>query len=166
MFALGCIQSLSCHSGKCPSGVATQDPSRSARLDVADKSERVYHFHRNTVLALAHMLEAAGLKHPSELGPEHVIRRVSRYEVRPYSELFEFLGAGRIAGWPGRTAPVQKVLGPGPRRQLCAAGLHAQAAGDQAALSVGVTRAHWPLAAPAGQRWPASGCPCSRPQGD
>ena len=94
MFALGCIQSLSCHSGKCPSGVATQDPSRSARLDVADKSERVYHFHRNTVLALAHMLEAAGLKHPSELGPEHVIRRVSRYEVRPYSELFEFLEPG------------------------------------------------------------------------
>ena len=94
MFALGCIQSLSCHSGKCPSGVATQDPSRSARLDVADKSERVYHFHRNTVLALAHMLEAAGLKHPSELGPEHVIRRVSRYEVRSYSELFEFLEPG------------------------------------------------------------------------
>jgi glutamate synthase domain-containing protein 2 len=26
MFALGCIQSLSCHTGRCPTGVATQDP--------------------------------------------------------------------------------------------------------------------------------------------
>ncbi|WP_249927300.1 glutamate synthase-related protein, partial [Escherichia coli] len=26
MFALGCIQSLSCHTDKCPTGIATQDP--------------------------------------------------------------------------------------------------------------------------------------------
>ena len=63
MFSLGCIQSLSCHNDKCPSGVATQDPSRGGKLDVADKSERVYHFHRNTVAALANLLEAAGLSH-------------------------------------------------------------------------------------------------------
>ncbi len=28
MFALGCIQSLSCHTDRCPTGVTTQDPSR------------------------------------------------------------------------------------------------------------------------------------------
>ena len=31
MFALGCIQSQSCHTDRCPTGVATQDPSRAAR---------------------------------------------------------------------------------------------------------------------------------------
>ena len=31
MFALGCIQSLSCHTDRCPTGVTTQDPSRAAR---------------------------------------------------------------------------------------------------------------------------------------
>ena len=31
MFALGCIQSLSCHTDRCPTGVATQDPTRDAR---------------------------------------------------------------------------------------------------------------------------------------
>ena len=31
MFALGCIQSQSCHTDKCPTGVATQDPNRHAR---------------------------------------------------------------------------------------------------------------------------------------
>ena len=94
MFSLGCIQSLSCHNDKCPSGVATQDPSRGGKLDVADKSERVYNFQRNTVLALAHLLEAAGLSHPRQLGPEHIMRRVTKYEVQPYSELFQFLEPG------------------------------------------------------------------------
>ncbi|ROZ86242.1 FMN-binding glutamate synthase family protein [Pseudomonas neustonica] len=96
MFSLGCIQSLSCHNDKCPSGVATQDPSRGGKLDVADKSERVYHFHRNTVAALANLLEAAGLSHPRELGPEHIMRRVNKYEVQPYGELFQFLEPGAL----------------------------------------------------------------------
>ncbi|MDQ7727849.1 FMN-binding glutamate synthase family protein [Halomonas sp. SpR8] len=91
MFSLGCIQALNCHSDKCPSGVATQDPNRSRHLDVADKTARVYHFHRNTLKALAEMLGAAGLSHPSELGPEHIIRRASENEVQSYDQIFTFL---------------------------------------------------------------------------
>ncbi|MBL1267080.1 MAG: FMN-binding glutamate synthase family protein [Halomonas sp.] len=91
MFSLGCIQALNCHSDKCPSGVATQDPNRSRHLDIADKTARVYHFHRNTLKALAEMLGAAGLSHPSELGPEHIIRRVSENEIQSYDQIFTFL---------------------------------------------------------------------------
>lgn len=40
MFALGCIQSQSCHTDRCPTGVATQDPRRWRNLDVADKAVR------------------------------------------------------------------------------------------------------------------------------
>ncbi|MGB3596457.1 MAG: FMN-binding glutamate synthase family protein, partial [Pseudomonas neustonica] len=29
-----------------------------------------------------------------ELGPEHILRRVNKYEVQPYSELFQFLEPG------------------------------------------------------------------------
>ncbi|MCA3341183.1 MAG: FMN-binding glutamate synthase family protein, partial [Roseomonas sp.] len=32
MFAIGCIQSLSCHTDHCPTGVATQDPTRQRAL--------------------------------------------------------------------------------------------------------------------------------------
>ncbi|WP_353981998.1 FMN-binding glutamate synthase family protein [Salinicola endophyticus] len=96
MFSLGCIQALNCHSDKCPSGVATQDPRRGHHLDVADKRERVYHFHRNTLAALAEMLAAAGLEHPSELGPEHIIRRVSSDEIQSYDRLFSFLAPGQL----------------------------------------------------------------------
>lgn len=96
MFALGCIQSLSCHTGKCPSGVATQDPRRGNKLDVQDKSVRVYNYHKNTLDALQNLLEASGLRHPSELGPEHIVRRESRAEVHSYMEIFPFLEPGAL----------------------------------------------------------------------
>jgi len=96
MFSLGCIQALSCHTGKCPSGVATQDPRRSKKLDVQDKSQRVYNYHKNTLEALMNLLEASGLKHPSELGPEHIIRRTSKTDTHSYMDLFPFLEPGAL----------------------------------------------------------------------
>ncbi|HEU4665154.1 MAG TPA: FMN-binding glutamate synthase family protein [Dokdonella sp.] len=96
MFALGCIQSQSCHTDRCPTGVATQDPRRWKTLDVPDKAARVASFHQNTLHALKELLQAAGLEHPSELGPEHVIRRVSANEVRSLASLYRFLEPGEL----------------------------------------------------------------------
>ena len=101
MFSLGCIQAQSCHTDRCPSGVATQDPSRGAKLDVPSKSERVYNFHRNTVGALANMLTTAGLTHPEQFGPEHIIRRMSANDVRSYRELYHFIDHGSLLEGPG-----------------------------------------------------------------
>lgn len=96
MFAIGCIQSLSCHTNKCPVGVATQDPGRQRALDVADKGERVFNFHRNTLVALSEMLAAAGISHPTLLGPDHLARRVSQTEIRLFSQLHTFLEPGEL----------------------------------------------------------------------
>jgi glutamate synthase domain-containing protein 2 len=96
MFALGCIQSLSCHTDKCPTGVATQDPRRWKTLDVADKATRVHNFHQNTLHALRDLLCAAGLDHPGQLGPEHILRRVSPIEVRSLAALYTFLAPGDL----------------------------------------------------------------------
>ncbi|MAO11840.1 MULTISPECIES: FMN-binding glutamate synthase family protein [Marinobacter] len=96
MFALGCIQALNCHTGRCPSGIATQDPRRGNKLDVKLKSERVFNYHMNTLDALQNLLEASGLKHPSELGPEHIVRRVSKTEIHSYLDLFPFLEPGAL----------------------------------------------------------------------
>src|SRR5690606_38685170 len=52
MFALGCIQSQSCHTDKCPTDVATQNKSRQRALVVSDKAQRVANFHRGTLQAL------------------------------------------------------------------------------------------------------------------
>jgi glutamate synthase domain-containing protein 2 len=91
MFALGCIQSQSCHTSMCPTGVATQDPLRQRALAPQDKATRVFNFHQNTLKALKELLGAAGLTHPRELGPEHVIRRVSRTEIRSLAALHHWV---------------------------------------------------------------------------
>lgn len=96
MFSLGCIQARQCHTGMCPSGVATQDPRRSRHLDVADKSQRVDRFHANTLKALAEMISATGVTHPRQLGPQHVLSRVSTNEIRSFAELYRFLQPGEL----------------------------------------------------------------------
>ena len=80
----------------CAEGAATQDPRRGNKLDVPLKSERVFNFHKNTLDALQNLLEASGLRHPSELGPEHIVRRVSKTEVHSYLDLFPFLEPGAL----------------------------------------------------------------------
>lgn len=96
MFALGCIQSLSCHSDKCPTGIATQNPHRWRHLDATDKATRVHSYHENTLRALRDLLCAAGLHDPSELGPEHILRRVSPVEIRSLASLYRYLAPGEL----------------------------------------------------------------------
>jgi len=96
MFAIGCIQSLSCHTNRCPAGVATQDPMRQRALVVPDKAERVCNFHGNTLSALSDMIAAAGVDHPGALGPHHLVRRVSLTEIRLFSQLHLFLEDGEL----------------------------------------------------------------------
>jgi glutamate synthase domain-containing protein 2 len=96
MFALGCIQSLICNTNRCPTGVATQDQLRQRALVVEDKAERVANFHRNTMHALSDMIAAAGLEHPSEIKPHHLVRRVGDAEIRLFSQLHVFLEPGEL----------------------------------------------------------------------
>jgi glutamate synthase domain-containing protein 2 len=96
MFALGCIQSLSCHTDRCPTGVSTQDRRRQRALVVGDKAERVLNFHRATIEALAELVAAAGLDHPAQLTLAHLSRRVSAYEVKSFAELYPPLQRGEL----------------------------------------------------------------------
>ncbi len=96
MFALGCIQSLSCHSDRCPTGIATQDQRRWKHLDPTDKAVRVQHYHANTLRALCELLSAAGLADPSQLGPEHILRRISQVEIRSLASLYRYLEPGEL----------------------------------------------------------------------
>ena len=96
MFALGCIQSQSCHTGTCPVGVATQDPTRQHALVVEDKSVRVQNFHAETVHALAELVAAAGLDHPNEFMPAHFSRRVTPRDVVTFDVLYPTLRPGEL----------------------------------------------------------------------
>ena len=107
MFALGCIQAQTCHTGQCPTGVTTQDPQRQQALVVPDKAERVFRFHQNTLYALKDLVQAAGLRHPREISPLHIVRRTSQHQVRLLANELSFVAPGALleamegrAAWP------------------------------------------------------------------
>src|SRR3546814_13079311 len=50
LFAIGCLQSLSCPTNRCPAGVATQAPIRQRALVVPDTPKRVFNYPRHTFL--------------------------------------------------------------------------------------------------------------------
>ena len=47
-------------------------------------------------MALSGPLGAAGLEHPQQLGPEHIVRRVSPVEVRSLATLYSYLEPGEL----------------------------------------------------------------------
>jgi glutamate synthase domain-containing protein 2 len=96
MFALGCIQAQHCHTGACPTGVTTQDPLRQQALVVPDKMERVYRFHQNTLEALKELTQAAGLMHPDQFRTTHIVRRVSKSDVRLLANLLPSVRPGEL----------------------------------------------------------------------
>jgi glutamate synthase domain-containing protein 2 len=112
MFALGCLQAQTCHTGACPTGVATQDPHRQRALVVPDKTERVYHFHQNTLKALKELVQAAGLNHPNEITASHIVRRASDNSVRLLVNQLAFIQPGELlAAIDGRGEWPHRVFG-------------------------------------------------------
>ena len=96
MFALGCIQAQTCHTGNCPTGVTTQDPKRQVALVVPSKADRVRNFHRQTLESVQEMLQATGLTAPSDLRLNHIMRRVSEHEVQNLSDLMLSVKGGAL----------------------------------------------------------------------
>ncbi len=88
MLSLGCIQARSCNTDECPTGIATQNPSRTKGLVVADKATRVANFHKETVANLAELVAAAGLDNIQQLTPKHINRRVQGTDVKTYAQLY------------------------------------------------------------------------------
>jgi len=95
MFALGCIQSRTCHTDHCPTGVATQDPVRQRAIVVTDKAERVFYFHANTLHALADLVGAAGLSKPGDITAQHLMVRNAEGQARSLAASIDTL-------WPGQ----------------------------------------------------------------
>ena len=96
MFAIGCIQAQVCHSGKCPTGVTTQEPGRYRALVVADKFQRVANYHRSTLIALKESIESTGLAAPADLLPHHLMIRVNSREVRSAASQYLWLLPGEL----------------------------------------------------------------------
>ncbi len=65
MFSIGCIQAQRCHTGRCPSGVATQSPWLQRGLDPAGKSVRCANYLATLRFELLSLARACGHVHPA-----------------------------------------------------------------------------------------------------
>ena len=103
MLSIGCIQAQRCHLGNCPTGVTSQIPSRQRGLIPEIQGERAARFHGKTLDALADILASAGLKHPSEFEPHHIMQRVGPEEAVALDRLQVFLPEGALRDAPEDT---------------------------------------------------------------
>ncbi|WP_281967279.1 FMN-binding glutamate synthase family protein [Roseovarius nanhaiticus] len=103
MLSVGCIQSQRCHMDTCPTGVATQNAARQRGLIPEVQGPRSARFHQKTVEALVDMVAAAGLKHPSELQPHHMMHRVGPETALPMDVIHSFLPEGILLDAPEDT---------------------------------------------------------------
>jgi glutamate synthase (ferredoxin) len=72
MLAVGCIQAQRCHTGECPTGVATQHPWLARGLDPNLKAERVANYIKTLRRDLLKVSETCGVEHPALIGPDSV----------------------------------------------------------------------------------------------
>ena len=96
MFSIGCIQCRSCHTGECPTGIATMDPMRYRAIDIDDRSNRAFNFHKNTLFVLKELLESVGVNHPTELNRRHIVRRLSESEIRLADQIYPKAEKGEL----------------------------------------------------------------------
>ncbi|MGI8887814.1 MAG: FMN-binding glutamate synthase family protein [Nocardioidaceae bacterium] len=72
MLSVGCIQAQRCHTGQCPTGVATQDRWLAHGLDPDSKSERAGNYIKTLRRDLLKVSEACGVEHPGLIGPDSI----------------------------------------------------------------------------------------------
>ena len=117
MLAIGCIQAQRCHTGSCPTGVATQSRWLMHGLDPELKSVRAANYIVGLRSELLSLGRACGARHPALVEPGSIEIVGSRYSSAPMREVF-----GYEPGWPivsaARRAEITELIGaPAPPPQ-------------------------------------------------
>ncbi|HZV74817.1 MAG TPA: FMN-binding glutamate synthase family protein [Conexibacter sp.] len=120
MMAVGCIQAQRCHTGRCPTGVATQSPWLTRGLDPELKAVRHATYVRALRGELLALARTCGVVHPALVAPDRLEIVSERFASTPLHEVF-----GYEPGWatppPARRAEIEALMserpdwrGPGP----------------------------------------------------
>jgi glutamate synthase domain-containing protein 2 len=96
MLALGCIQSRSCNTNQCPTGVATQDPVRNKALNVERKYHRVKNYQHATVHSCMELIGAMGLDNPSDLQAKDILIRAADETNKSYNDVYPQLNVQEL----------------------------------------------------------------------
>lgn len=106
MLAIGCLQTQKCHTGHCPTGVATQNSWLARSLDPDLKAVRLAGYLRTFRRDLLKVAEATGVAHPALIGPDDIEILTGHTASSPLREML-----GYEAGWgtPGEGLRAQVV---------------------------------------------------------
>jgi len=111
MLSIGCIQAQRCHTGRCPTGVATNSHWRQRGLDPAIKSVRAAGYLVQLRKELLQLSRACGVAHPSLVRLEHLAFVDDRFGSREALATF-----GYQPGWgtpsPADQAAIEALMAP------------------------------------------------------
>ncbi|MDQ3740933.1 MAG: glutamate synthase-related protein, partial [Actinomycetota bacterium] len=108
MLAIGCIQAQRCHTGGCPTGVATQSKWLMRGLDPELKSARCANYVRALRGELLSLARTVGVRHPALVTAEHIEIVSERYSTVGLADVF---GYQRTVS-PERRAEIEELVGP------------------------------------------------------
>ncbi len=109
MLAVGCIQAQRCHTGHCPTGVATHSRWLTRGLDPIDKSVRVASYIKSFRHELIQLAHACGHAHPGSVGGDQIDLLLEGNELMPLWDHFRY-----DAGWS--TSGHDTAIEAGPAR--------------------------------------------------
>jgi hypothetical protein len=115
MLAIGCVQAQRCHTGSCPTGVATHNRWLMRGLDPDVKHARAANYVvalRAELLALA---RACGARHPALIDPDRIEVVSTPYESMLLRELFGYEPEWPLVSDARRTEALELIGRPAPR---------------------------------------------------
>ncbi len=90
MLSVGCIQAQRCHTGHCPTGVATQNAWLMRGLDPTDKAARLANYVTILRKELLRLSRACGVCHPALMGADHIEMLNGGADSRPLAQVFNY----------------------------------------------------------------------------
>ncbi|NEE37249.1 FMN-binding glutamate synthase family protein, partial [Streptomyces sp. SID7982] len=90
MLSIGCIQAQKCHTDKCPTGIATQDPWLARGVDAPSKGIRAAMYLRSLRRELLTVSGAVGVPHPSLITPTDIDILNGDYDARSLGSVYGY----------------------------------------------------------------------------
>ncbi len=120
MLSIGCIQAQRCHTGRCPSGVATQSRWLMHGLDPEVKSSRAANYLVALRAEILSMARSCGVPHPALISPDHIEIITERFSSAPLAEIFGYDGDWPILSDSRRTEIERLIAQPDGAAWRCA----------------------------------------------
>jgi glutamate synthase domain-containing protein 2 len=90
LMSIGCVQALRCHTGHCPSGVATQNRWLMRGLDPELKSARMANYVVSLRKELLQLSRACGVCHPALVSGDHLEILNDQFGSRLVRDVFHY----------------------------------------------------------------------------